>query len=261
MKALRIFLLNCKISLLNEMAHKINFLMRFLSDSIYFVIYYIFYTVIFTLVPNINGWVIYDILLLMGTFHIIISLFAAVFIPNLAQIPMLVKSGGLDGFIVKPINSRFLLSARFIDIGSLINIILGVAIVINSIIRLGLDISTATFLLYIGYILIGVFIMYNILFILICTIFWLHDSSWSIGFFMTFNSFADKPISIYKGMIYRFLIYLFPIALVANIPASVMLKNFDSNLQIWFVIAALLLFYFSNIIWRKGITLYEGASI
>lgn len=261
MKAIRVFFHNFKISLLNELAHKVNFLMRFLSDSIFFFVYFLFYTIIYSYVDNINGWGKYDILFLMGTFHIIISIFVAFFIPNLAQIPGMVKGGGLDGYIVKPINSQFILSTRSVDIGSLINIFLGIAIIITSVNQLEIEIKLITAFLYIVYIFTGVFIMYNVLFILVCTIFWLHDSSWSIGFFMTFNSFADKPVSIYKGIIYRFLVYIFPIGLVANVPANIVLNKSNYNLEIWFVVAAVLLFSLSKYIWAKGIKLYEGASI
>lgn len=78
---------------------------------------------------------------------------------------------------------------------------------------------------------------------------------------MTFNSFADKPVSVYKGIIYRFLVYIFPIGLVANIPASVMLSKENRYLEMWFIIAAILLYYLSKHIWNKGIKYYEGASI
>lgn len=261
MKMVRVLFHNFKVSILNEMAHKINFIMRFLSDSIYFVIYYIFYTVIFSYVPNINGWGKYEVLLLMGTFHIIISLFLGVFFPNLIQIPALVKSGQLDSYIVKPVNSQLLVSTRSIDGGSLMNVALGIAIICNSVIQLQLSLTLKVILLFLFYIMVGTLIMYSVLFIMLSTIFWLQDSSWSIGFFMTFNSFADKPVSIYKGLVYRFLVFIFPIGLVANIPASILLNNTDTNLQAWILIAAVTLLYLSKKIWKKGITLYEGASI
>jgi ABC-2 type transport system permease protein len=261
MKIIRIFFHDFKISLLNELAHKVNFLMRFLADSIFFFVYFVFYTVVFTYVPDINGWGKYDILSVMGTFHIVVSLFFAFFMPNLAQIPELVKSGGLDGYIVKPVNSQFLLSTRSYDIGSLINIFLGIAIIISSVVQLGIEISLIRVLLYIGCIFIGVFIMYNLMFILLCTIFWLHDSSWGIGFFMTFNAFADRPLSIYKGIVYKFIVYVYPIGLVANVPANIVLNRPGYKLEIWFVAVAVLLFLLSKFIWAKGIKRYEGASI
>ena len=243
------------------MAHKANFLMRFLSDSIMFLVYYIFYTVVFSYVPNINGWTKDEVLALMGTFHIVISLFIGFLLPNIAQIPGLVKGGGLDGYIVKPVNSQFLLSTRSIDIGSLINIFLGIAIISSSLLQLEIKAKIVTLLLFVGYILIGVFILYNLMFILLCTIFWLHDSSWSIGFVMSFNSFADKPVAIYRGIVYRFLVFLFPVGLVANIPANIILNKSNYALEVWVVIITILLFLLSKIVWSKGIKLYEGASI
>ena len=261
MKILRIMFHNIKISLLNELAHKANFLMRFLSDSVFFLVYFIFYTVIYSYVSNINGWGKYEILLLMGTFHIVISLFTAFFVPNLAQIPGLVKSGGLDRFLVKPINTQFLLSTHVIDIGSLVNIILGIAIVSISFERIKITIVAANIMLYVIYIALGVLTLYSVLFILICSIFWLKDSTWSIKFFMTFNSFADKPVTIYKGVIYRLLVYIFPIGLVANVPANVILNKNDYGLELCLGVMSCVLFFLSRYIWKKGIRLYEGASI
>lgn len=261
MKVIGILFFNIKISLLNELAHKANFFMRFLSDSIFFFVYFVFYTVIYSYVSNINGWGKYDMLFLIGTFHIIISIFTGFFIPNLAQIPGMVKRGGLDAYLVKPISSQFVLSTHFIDIGSLVNILLGAAIILTSLRQQNIKVTVVLLMLYIIYILIGVSIMYSTLFILVCSIFWLNDSTWSIGFFMTFNSFADKPVSVYKGIIYRFLVYIFPIGLVANIPASVILNKENRYLEMWFIIAAILLYNISKYIWNKGLKHYEGASI
>lgn len=261
MKTARILFYNFKISILNEMAHKINFIMRCLSDSVYFIIYYIFYTVIFSYVPNINGWGKYEVLLLMGTFHILISLFLGVLFPNLGQIPGLVKSGQLDSYIVKPVNSQLLVSTHSVDGGSLMNAALGIAIVCNSVNKLQAVLSLMDILLFIFYILVGVSIMYSVFFIFLSTVFWLQDSSWSIGFLMTFHSFADKPVSIYKGLIYRFLVFIFPIGLVANVPAGILLDKAEQHLQVWLLFAAIVLFWLSKYIWQKGLRLYEGASI
>lgn len=261
MKTARILIHNFKISILNEMAHKVNFILRFLSDSIYFVVYYIFYTVIFSYVPNINGWGKYEVLLLMGTFHIVVSFFLGVYFPNLVQIPGLVKSGQLDSYLLKPVNTQLLASTRSIDGGSLVNIALGSGIIINSVVKINLDLTIPQVLLFCLFIMAGSFIMYNVLFILLSTVFWLQDSSWSIGFFMTFNSFADKPVTIYRGVVYRFLVFIFPIGLVANIPASILLEKADTNLQVWMLVSALVLFLISKMVWSRGLKLYEGASI
>lgn len=197
----------------------------------------------------------------MGTFHIIISLFLSLFFPNLIKIPDLVKSGKLDGILIKPIDGQFLLSTQTVDFGSLINVFLGIAIIIFSVFQLNITITIPNIIFFIFYIFIGVYILYNVLFILLSTIFWVQDSSWSISFFLTFNSFADKPIDIYKGMIYRLLTFIFPIGLVANIPASILLGKEIDYIKTWIIIAACILRLVAKCIWKKGICLYEGASI
>ena len=261
MRNIYIIFSNFKVSVLSEMAHKIHFFVRFLSDALYFAVYFIFYTVIFSYVPNINGWGKYHVLLLMGTFHIVISLFLTFFFPNLVEIPNLVKSGGLDGILVKPIDSQFLLSTHIVDIGSFVNVLLGISIIIISVSKLGIKIGIEEIMLFVLYTLIGVFIMYNMLFIMLCSVFWIEDSSWGIGFFMSFNSFGDKPISMYKNIMYRFLIFIFPIGLVANIPANIILNEDNQSMEIWMVMIALVLYMISKYVWKAGIKLYEGASV
>lgn len=261
MKYVNLFLNNLRISILCEMSHKTNFIMRFISDSIYFFVYFIFYTVIFSYVPRINEWGKYEVLLLMGTFHIVISLFLAFFFPNLVRFPNLVKSGELDGILVKPMNSQYLLSTQVMDIGSLTNVLLGLSIVIYSGMQLEIKVSFISVVLFAAYILLGVFIMYGILFIMVSSVFWLSEASWSIGFFMSFNSFGDKPVSFYKGVIYRFLIYIFPIGIVANVPASVIMNQETNYMEVWMMIIAFILYLLSIFVWDRGLKLYEGGSI
>lgn len=242
------------------MSFKINFLMRFISDSVFIGIYFVFYSVIYGYVSYINEWSKYEVILLMGTFHIVISIFLAFFFPNLIQIPRLIIEGRLDEYLLRPVKSQFLVSLRHMDIGSLGNIMLGGILVVNSCKQLGISFNFISVLFYIIYIILGVLIMYCILFILLSTAFWIQDSSWSIGFFMTFHSFADKPLSIFKGGLYRFLIYLFPIGLVANIPAGRILEKSNTDLQFWLIFVTMALLGLSNYVWRKGLNLYEGAS-
>lgn len=242
------------------MSYKANFLIRFLSDSIFIVIYYVFYSVIYSHVSYINGWSKYEVILLMGTFHIVISLFLAFFFPNLSQIPRLIVEGRLDYYLLKPVKAQFLVSLRYTDIGSLGNIILGAVLVVSSCRRLGISLSLPAVILYLLYVFLGVLLLYSILFIMVSTAFWLQDSSWSIGFFMTFNSFADKPIGIFRGGLYRFLVYLFPIGLVANVPASSILGKNSFPLGFWMIVSTLAMLGISAYVWREGLKLYEGAS-
>ena len=257
---LKIFLCNFKLSLLKDMSYKVNFLMRFISDAVFIVIYYLFYNIIYNYVSYINEWSKYEVILLMGTFHIVLSLFLAFFFPNLIMLPKLIIEGKLDDYLLKPAGTQLLVSTRFTDIGSLGNVALGILLVVSAYKRLVLEFKMAALVYYIIYLISGVLIMYSILFILLSTAFWFQDSTWSLEFFMMFNSFADKPLSIFRGSLYRFLVYLFPIGLIANIPAGVILNKTNQNLECWLLIITAVLLLTSNLVWKKGLELYEGAS-
>ena len=248
-------------SLLRDLSFKTNLVIRFFTDSFYFVIYFIYFSVLFTKVPDINGWSEYEVLLLMGTFHTIFSFFLAFFLPNLSAIPGLVREGRLDGLLLKPVDTQFLLSINNVDIGSISNIFLGLALVTYSIHALELKITVIKILYYIFFILVGASIHYCIFFIFLMTAFWMQNATWCIGFFLSLNNFMDKPLVIYRGLLGRILTYLIPIALVANIPANILLEKDIGQISSTAFFILLVLYCAGRYLWKAGLNYYEGASI
>lgn len=257
---LKLFYICFKRSLIREMIFRTNFLIRIFTDAVFLLIYFIFFSVLFTKVPEIAGWKNHEILLLIGTFHIINSFFLAIFYPNLAMVPEYIKSGTLDNFLLKPMETQFLISINTIDIGSLFNIFLGIILVTLSTINLGISYNIGQVLGYVFSIIIGITILYNLFFIIILSSFWLQEASWCSSLYLTLNNYMDKPAEIYTGIIGRILIYIFPLALVANIPASILLERNIENLIFIEILALTMLFLLSRLLWKSGISRYESAS-
>ena len=78
-------------------------------------------------------------MLLVGTHQIIAQLFQAFFFVNLANIPELVRMGKLDSVLVLPIDSQFAVSTKQFGLDSIINALLGAAVVIVSLSKLERD--------------------------------------------------------------------------------------------------------------------------
>ncbi len=250
-------------SLIRDLSFKINFFIRFFIDSVFLIVYIAFFLVLFTKVNTIAGWKKYEVIMLIGIFHIINSIFLSVVFPNLARLPLLIKNGQLDSYLLKPIDSQFLVSINIIETGALSNIFLGLALVIKSIMVLQLTISFVKICIFVFSIIAGVLIIYCVFKIFLITSFWLDDASWCIPLYMSLSGFIDKPIDIYKGVIGRMMIYLIPLALVANVPSKIMF-NLDNNAKELFIITILilgLLFNITRYLWRKSLVRYEGASI
>lgn len=138
-KGLRIFYVCLKRSLIREMSFRSNFFIRTMTDAVFLIIYFIFFSVLFSKIPSIVGWERDEFILLVGTFHMVNSLFLSIFYPNLVMLPEHIKGGTLDHFLLKPMEAQLLISIHTIDIGSLFNILLGLSLVISSALNLSLS--------------------------------------------------------------------------------------------------------------------------
>src|SRR3982074_659707 len=143
-------------SLIRELSFKANFFLWMLVEVLWFVGQIVFFSIIFANVNQIGDWSKWEVVLLVGTHQIIAQIFQAFFFVNLANIPELVRTGKLDSVLVLPIDSQFAVSSKQFELDSIINAIVGAAIVILSLSNLHLVPSLISVVLYITALAFGV---------------------------------------------------------------------------------------------------------
>src|SRR5438128_3490166 len=124
-------------SLIREMSFKANFLLWMIVEILWFCGQIVFFSIIFGQVDHIGDWTKWEVVLLVGTHQIIAQLFQAFFFVNVANIPELVRTGKLDSLLVLPIDSPFAVSTKQFGLDSVVNAIVGEAVVCVSLCGLG----------------------------------------------------------------------------------------------------------------------------
>src|SRR5229473_6107476 len=135
-------------SLIRELSFKANFLLWMVVEVLWFVGQIVFFSIIFANVDRIGDWTKWEVVLLIGTHQIIAQLFQAFFFVNVAAVPELVRTGKLDSMLVLPIDSQFAVSTKQFGLDSVINAIVGGAVVGVSLSRLGVMPGPMSILLY-----------------------------------------------------------------------------------------------------------------
>ena len=153
---MEIYSIMLRNSLIRSMSFKVNFLLWMLVEVLWFVGQIVFFSIIFANVNQIGDWSKWEVVLLVGTHQIIGQIFQAFFFVNLANIPELVRTGKLDSVLVLPIDSQFAVSSKQFELDSVINAIVGAAIVILSLSNLHLIPSAMSILLYLTALVFGV---------------------------------------------------------------------------------------------------------
>src|SRR5881227_1863263 len=110
-----------KNSVVREMGFKVNFLLWIVTELLWFALQLSFITVIYQHTDHIVDWSKWEVVLLMGASHFIQQLFEASFLTNCTQLSEYIRTGKLDFMLLLPINTRFILSFRQVDLGGFVN--------------------------------------------------------------------------------------------------------------------------------------------
>src|SRR5437763_7461969 len=135
---LTIYLALWKNSVVREMTFKVNFLLWIFVELLWFALQLTFITVIYQHTDHIGDWSKWQVVLLMRASHFIQQIFQAFFLSNCTQISEYVRSGKLDFMLLLPINTRFIISLRQVDLGGFVNAGSAVAVMIYALSRLRL---------------------------------------------------------------------------------------------------------------------------
>ncbi len=222
-------------SLVRDMMFRTNFLLEAVSGLSWALMNVGFYWIIFehtTSIGEATGWGKYEFFVFLGTTWIINSIMQTFFMPNLEEFSELIRTGGLDFAMLKPIDTQFLISLRKIHFSSLANLVLGVVLLVLSLNQLAQrsehpwHIDWIVLVLYAIYVLCGVAILYSLMICLAATSVWLGRNQTLYDFWFYITNFSRYPMEIYatgRGLPLLFVFtFIVPVLVVINVPARLL---------------------------------------
>lgn len=250
-----------KNSVVREMSFKVNFLMWIFVETLWFVLQLSFIGVIYLHTDRIGAWSQWEVVMLVGASHFIQQIFQAFFLVNCAQISELIRTGRLDFMLLLPVNTRFLISLRQVDLGGFVNAVFGLAVMVYAGHRLGLTPSPAPIAGFFLLCVAGVFVHYSLMFLLASTAFWTVRAQGIVwGYYNLFN-IARLPDGAFKGFFKVFFRFALPMLLVANVPVKLVIQKLESPYEmVLLVFMSGLCFLVSSVFWKFSIKHYTSAS-
>jgi ABC-2 type transport system permease protein len=249
-------------SLIREMSFKANFLLWMVVEILWFCGQILFFSIIFGQVNRIGDWSKWEVVLLVGTHQIIAQLFQAFFFVNVANVPELVRTGKLDSLLVLPLDSQFAVSTKQFGLDSVINAVIGAAVVLLALTRLQITPSVGAVLLYLIALGFGVAVHYSIMLSLAAVSFWIIRAQGLVYGYFNFLNIARYPDVIFPKL-FRFVFgWIIPVVIVANIPARLLIKSLGQPgwLMLHLIVAGTIAAMISRFFWRFALRHYSSAS-
>ena len=237
-----------------------NFIIRIITEVVWLAVSLLFWQVIFGFTKNIAGWSKYEVYLLVGTAHVVHQAFEGLFFNNLVQIPELIRNGNMDFYFTKPVNSQYLVSTRYVDWGSMANVIIGLCIVIFAFAHLNVQFTAWKLLQYFVLMINGLMLYYSLMATMMTLSFWIIRADGIIGVYFNIINFSRQPIDIYKGFWKFFFIFIFPMMLTINFPVLAMIRVLSFPYLVWGLLVGFTSLYISHRFWNYGIKHYSSAS-
>lgn len=250
-----------KNSVVREMGFKANFAFWLWVELLWFGLQLTFNEVIYSHTESIGGWTKWQVVMLIGTSHFIQQVFQAFFLVNCSLLSDLVHSGKFDFMLAFPMNTRFLISCRHVDLGGFISAASGLAVVVYAAHKLGITPSTVQVLTFGLLAAAGVLIHYSFMFIMGTMSFWTVRAQGLMMAYYNLFSISRIPDAVFGGFSKGLFTLGVPLLLVANVPVKVFCQSLASPAEISLLLAmAVICFLASKLIWAAALRRYSSAS-
>ncbi len=256
--------------LVRDMTFRANFLLECLTSLGWMSMNLALYVLVFTFTPEIGkgtGWTREPFFAFVATGLIINSIVQAIFMPSAEELTEMVRTGGLDTVLVKPLDAQFLLSMHRIEFAAFANGFVGVALLGWAVSRFKTPPPPVAWAIYPLLVLGGVAILYSIMMMLAAATIHMGRNQSLYDFWFYLTNFSRYPAEIYTGPwggpLRSVCTFVIPILLVVNVPARVLAMPLLGNAWwpvVGMVVAAIASLAVSRVVFQWSLARYRSAS-
>lgn len=250
-----------KNSVTREMTFKANFLLWIVVEILWFGLQLTFIGVLYMHTETIGTWTQWEVVLLIGASHFIQQIFQAFFLINCTNLSELIRTGKLDFLLLLPVNTRFVVSFRQLDLGAFVNAATAVAVMVYAARQLELVPGAVQLFGFLVLCVFGIAIHYSLMFLLATISFWTVRAQGIVwGYYNLFN-IARLPDEAFHGLFRALFTFAVPMLLVSNVPVRLLADKMQSpGAMLLLLFMSLLCFAISELGWRASVRRYTSAS-
>lgn len=256
----RLWLTSARYSIVRTLMFRGDFFIWALVELFWMSVNLLMISVIYQHTDSIAGWSKYEMILLVGTSMLIQRFLMGFFWSSIFEMGRNIRSGNFDFFLAQPGNVMFMATTRKLDPDGLINSLVAMAVVTYAAHQLGLHPGALDLVLYALLVACGVLIHYSMLVLCIAPAFWITSAQGIEGSYFTLTEFSRLPREAFRGVANIAFVWILPVVVVSNSPASTLLHGFDLKIVGWLLAITALWFSLTVFVFHRGLRQYTSAS-
>ncbi len=249
-------------SVTREMMFKTNFLLWIFVEMLWFGLQLCFIGVLYLHTNHIGTWTQWQVVMLIGASHFIQQMFQAFFLINCTNLSELVRTGKLDFLLLLPVNTRFVVSLRQVDLGAFVNAGSAVGVMIYAAHRMGFVPQTWEVLGFLALCVAGILIHYSLMFLLASISFWTVRAQGIVwGYYNLFQVARMPDEAFQRGVFKALFTFAIPMLLVSNVPVRVLVHKLSEPAPVLLLLGmSVACLVVSEWGWRASVRRYTSAS-
>src|SRR5439155_20810233 len=217
---LRVLAALWRLNLAEELQYRANFVASVLGTLFWIGTALLTLALFFRHTTRLGGWDYWEVVVLLGVFNALTGVIEAVLRPGIGRLAGEVRSGGLDLVLAKPVDAQGFVSFRPLDVWRLTDVVLGLALAVYALFRMGHTPSLAQLAPFALTLAAAAVVVYAIWVVLMSLAFWFVSVENIAVLFDAVYEGARYPVSAYPGALRFVFVYLIPLAWTTTIPAS-----------------------------------------
>jgi ABC-2 type transport system permease protein len=251
----RIFVQNLRAIL----EYQTDFIITMIVAIITQLLGFFFLHLVFQKVPDINGWTLWEVLFMYAMLYISGGV-SSLFFGGLWSIGSLVRRGGLDLYLIRPVSPLVQVLASNVGMNGLGNLVTGGIILTHSLMNMNIAWSVQKGIFFVIFLISAVIIRTSIIMAANSSAFWIRSARNTVPFLInTISDFVQFPITIYPLGIRTLVTMIFPYAFIGFFPANYLFK--DTEFAVWGLLTPLVAIYcmmMAVLLFKRGLKSYES---
>lgn len=248
-----------KASLVADLEYRLNFIFLILAEFVWYSTQLILFEVLYRHTNIIGNWNLDQMRVFIFLVLFVDSIYMILWDPNFVAFTDNVRKGTLDLLLMKPINSMFMLSSQRVSVSHIPCFLITFGGLIWALQQLP-DFNWFKLLWLFFLVPAGLSVIF-------CGRFALNSTSiiFTRADFLQYIWYSAfrlglRPDAIYSGFVRWILIFVIPFAMVASIPARLLIEPTNYWLLLWALVLPFLLFWLLRRYWSFCLKYYSSAS-
>jgi ABC-2 type transport system permease protein len=240
------------------MEYRSNYLVTVFHLVIYIFFNVAFYQVILKNVGTIQGWNYPQLVVLMGTFMLIDSVFMTFMVANFGEFDGYVRLGELDRLLTKPMDPQFLVSCQRALFDEMASFFIGLGVVAYGCFLLSFVPSLLQLLGY-AFFLFCSFVLTYAFGLMVSSLVFIFEKIDSIHeVVISFVQFSKLP-DVYRGPIKITFMLFVPVAFAAFVPTGIFFGKVDIFFLLYYLGITIGFLMLSRFMWKFLLKRYKSA--